>query len=263
MCVLNQQYFNHHNNVEWQGYNVNNNATYQTFMENNVRERLNDANGQEIVESLLRPIASTGFETDNLELLLNASTQEERDWAVGESFAEAILEREFGAIFPWNHSRDLRNENASSAGADIVGLIDDNGQYKLLLGEVKTSEENRYPPQVVTSRHGIANQLEILGTNTTRLMTLIKWLVHRCKGTEHEANFNKAFRHLIQNTNQGMYLVGVLVRPSITANEDDLKSRGTTLGNTFNATATKALLLAYYLPHSLTDFANLAIGGDQ
>lgn len=261
--MLNQQYINHHHSVEWQGYNVIINNAYQAFMESNVRKRLNDIDGQEIVENHLRALVSTGFGTDSLETLLNAKAQEERDWAVGESFSEAILEQELSAIFPWNYSRDLRNENASLAGADIVGLVNDNGQYKLLLGEVKTSEENHYPPQVVTSRHGIANQLETLGTNLTRLRTLITWLVFRCKGTAYESNFNEAFQYLIQNTNQGMYLVGVLVRPNIIANEDDLKNRGKKLGNTFNDTVTKALLLAYYLPHSLEDFAALAIGGDQ
>lgn len=39
-----------------------------------------------------------------------------------------------------------------------------------------------------------------------------------------------------------MYLVSVLVRPNITANEDDLKSRGATLGNTLNKRVAKALL---------------------
>lgn len=199
--MFNQQYANHHHGVEWRGYNVNNNATYQTFMETNVRDRLNDTEGQATVESHLRSIPSTGFEESNLEALLSATAQEERDWAVGESFSEAILERELGATFPWNNARDTRNENASLPGADIVGLIDDNGQYKFLLGEVKTSVENRYPPQVVSAKHGIANQLETLGTNTERLMTLITWLVHRCKGTEHEANFNETFRRLIQNAN--------------------------------------------------------------
>jgi hypothetical protein len=261
--MLSRQYANNHHNVDWQGYNVNNNNTYQTFMETNVRARLNDTEGQATIESHLRSLATTGFEENNLETLLNSRTQEERDWAVGESFSEAILETEINAVFPWNHARDLRNENASLPGADIVGLIDDNGQYKLLLGEVKTSVENRYPPQVVTSRHGIANQLETLGINATRLITLITWLVHRCKGTGYEPNFNEAIKYLFSNSNQGIYLVGVLVRPNITANEDDLKSRGTTLGNTFNGTVTKTLLLAYYLPHSLVDFATLAVGGDQ
>jgi hypothetical protein len=262
--VLTEQYASNHHGVEWHGYNVNNNAIYQDFMENNVRARLNDTEGQATVESHLRSLVSTRFETENLETLLNARAQEERDWAVGESFSEALLEQEIGAIFPWNHSRDLRNENASSAGADIVGFINDDGQYKLLLGEVKTSEENCYPPQVVTARHGIANQLEALGTNTTRLMTLINWLLPRCKGTAFEVNFDESVKYLLSSpSNQGMYLVGVLVRPNITANENDLQSRGTSLGNTFNGTITKALLLACYLPHSLADFASLAIGGDQ
>ena len=261
--MLNQQYGDIHHKVEWQGYSVNNNNIYQTFMETNVRDRLNDTDGQAVVETHLRALASTDFEKDALETLLNAVAPEERDWAVGESFAEAILEREFDVKFPWNHARDLRNENASLPGADIVGLINDNGQYKLLLGEVKTSVENRYPPQVVTSRHGIANQLEILGTNATRLITLITWLVHRCKGTEYEPNFNEAVKYLFSNSNQGMYLVGILVRPNITANQNDLQSRGVTLGNHFNGTAIKGLLLAYYLPHSLVDFVKLAVGGDQ
>jgi hypothetical protein len=231
-------------------------------MENNVRERLNDIDGQRIVTNYLRPLASTGFEVDNLEVLLNAGALEERDWAVGESFSEAILEQNLNVIFPWNHARDLRNENASLPGADIVGLINDNGQHKLLFGEVKTSIQDHFPPNVMYGRSGMTHQLETIGTNLTRLMTLVTWLVHRCSGTEYEGSFNEAFQHLIQNANEGMYLIGILVRPDITANENDLQSRGTTLGNTFNGTGTQVLLLAYYLPHSLDEFANLAIGGN-
>lgn len=260
--MLNQQYLNHHHNVEWQGYNVNNNHIYQTFMENNVRERLNDLDGQEIIESHLRPLASTGFEIDNLEILLNARAQEERDWAIGESFSEAILEQELDAIFPWNHARDLRNENASLPGADIVGLINDNGQQKLLFGEVKTSIQEQYPPNVLYGQGGMTHQLETIGSNATRLITLITWLIYRCKGTRYESDFDEAVKYLFSSSNQGIYLVGVLVRPNIIANAEDLRSRGTTLGNTFNGTVTKALLLAYYLPHSLNEFANLAIGGN-
>jgi hypothetical protein len=260
--VLDQQYVNNHHGVEWQGYNVNNNHIYQTFMQNDVRDRLNDTDGQAIVESHLRPLASTGFETDNLNALLNAVVQEERDWAVGESFSEAILEKQIGAVFPWNHSRDLRNENASLPGADIIGLIHDDGLFKLLFGEVKTSVQKQYPPNVLYGRDGMIHQLETIGTNSTRLITLIKWLLFRCKDTPFEDSFNEALQYLIANANKGLYLVGILVRPNISANEDDLRNRGISLGDTFNGTSTKILLQAYYLPHSLNDFANLAIGGN-
>ena len=261
--MLIQQYNNSHNNVEWFGYSIQDNQEYQTFMENNVRARLNDEDGQRIFENHLRPLVAEGFQTDALNTLLNANHQEERDWAIGESFAEAILEEEYHVEFPWNQARDLRNENASLPGADIVGLINDNGQYKLLFGEVKTSQENRYPPQVVTARHGIANQLETLGTELKRILTLIKWLLHRCLKTQFEDNFKAAVRYLIENLNQGIYLVGILVRPNIQPNQNDLENRGISLGDTFENTATQALLLSYYLPHTAEEFVQRAVGGNQ
>lgn len=261
--MLNLCYDNNHNTVTWNGYEVNNNITYQTFMENNVRDRLNDTHGQQIIENHLRGLALTGFESDNLDLLLNATPQEERDWAVGESFAEAILEQNYNVTFPWNNNRDLRNENGSLPGADIVGLIDDGGQFKLVFGEVKTSIQNNYPPNVMHGRSGMIHQLETIGTDFTRLLTLIKWLCFRCIGTRFQSSFDEAFRYLLQNNNQGLYLIGILVRPNIISNEEDLRSRGEYLGNLFDTTARKGLLLAYYLPHSSEDFVNLAVEGNQ
>ncbi len=147
--MLNQQYIGSHNNVAWQGYTVHDNITYKNFMKNEVRERLNDESGQTEIETHLRGLASTGFEENNINELLNATATEEKAWAIGEAFAEAILEKENNVEFPWNQKRDLRNENSNLSGADLIGLIDDNGQIKLLIGEVKTSEEDKYPPQVI------------------------------------------------------------------------------------------------------------------
>jgi hypothetical protein len=232
-------------------------------MENNVRERLNDEEGQQVVENHLRPLVAEGFEIDALNELLNANHQEERDWAVGESFAEAMLEEEYHVEFPWNQARDLRNENASLPGADIVGLINDGGQYKLLFGEVKTSIQERFPPNVLNGRGGMIHQLETIGTNLTRLLTLIQWLLHRCKDTIYEINFNEAMQNFFRHANQSMFLVGILVRPNIQANQNDLENRGISLGDIFVGTATQALLLAYYLPHTSEEFVHRAVGGNQ
>lgn len=261
--MLVQQYNNSHKNVQWYGFSVQDNQDYQNFMENNVRARLNDEEGQQIVENHLRPLASEGFETEALDELLNANHQEERDWAVGEAFAEAVLEENYGVEFPWNQARDLRNENASLPGADIVGLINDNGDYKLLFGEVKTSIQNTYPPNVLSGRSGMIYQLETIATNINRLYTLIKWLLYRCKNTDYEAHFNEAFKNLIHQENQGIFLVGVLVRPNIQPNSNDLENRGRRLGEAFLNTATQALLLAFYLPHDSQEFVTRVIGGDQ
>ncbi|GIT98801.1 hypothetical protein [Sulfurovum sp. TSL1] len=261
--MLVQEYNNIHNNVTWYGFSVQDNQNYQTFMENNVRSHLNDEEARETVENHLRLLVADGFQVAALDELLNAEHQEERDWAVGESFAEAVLEDEYNVEFPWNQARDLRNENASLPGADIVGLINDNGQQKLLFGEVKTSVEERCPPNVLYGRGGMISQLETIGTNLTRLLTLVKWLFHRCKDTIYETSFNEAMQNLFNHDNQGMFLVGILIRPNLQANQDDLENRGVALGDTFVNTETHALLLAYYLPHTAEEFVSRAVGGNQ
>jgi len=260
--MLNQQYTGNNNSVKWQGYNVIDNDVYANFMQNEVSERLNDLEAEAEIENHLRGLATTGFEVDNLEELLNAPTPEQKAWAVGEAFAEAILERENGVIFPWNQKRDLRNENSSLSGADLIGLVEDDGQIKLLVGEVKTSEEDTHPPQVMSGQHGMINQLKEYHTNKTRQMTIINWILYRCKGTEYEEQLNDAIKFFISNGNTGFYLAGVLVRSGVTTDELDLKNRGIDLSNTLNG-STKGELQAFYLPHDLDNFVELAVGGDQ
>ncbi len=258
-----QQYTGNHNNVEWQGYDVENNAVYQSFMVTEVKERLADDSGQLEIESHLRGLASTSFETDNIDELLNAVNTEDKAWAVGEAFAEAILEKENNVEFPWNQKRDLRNENSSLSGADLIGLIDDNGQIKLLIGEVKTSYEDNHPPSVMSGSEGMIEQLKTYHTNRQRQMTIISWLFHRCKGTVFEEKLYEAIKFFISNGHNGLYIAGVLIRASVATDEMDLKNRGRALGNTIINGLTKGHLQAFYLPTSLDDFVNLATGGNQ
>lgn len=82
-------------------------------------------------------------------------------------------------------------------------------------------------------RSGMIHQLETIGTDFTRLLTLIKWLCLRCIGTRFQSNFDEAFKYLLQNNNQGLYLIGILVRPNIIFNEQDLRSRGEYLGSDY------------------------------
>ena len=260
--MLEQQYVGSHNNVVWQGYRVEDNSVYHNFMENEVKERLNDESEQSEIDTHLRGLASTGFEQNNINELLNAKATEEKAWAIGEAFAEAILEKENNVEFPWNQKRDLRNENSNLSGADLIGLIDDNGQMKLLIGEVKTSEETAYPPQVMSGQDGMIDQLKAYHLNRTRQMTIINWLLVRCKNTHFENKFNEAFKFFITNGNNGLYLVGILLRISVEVAELDLKNRGEALGQILNH-QTKGHLQAFYIPNTINDFVNLAIGGDQ
>ncbi|MCG3714332.1 hypothetical protein L5F64_01970 [Aliarcobacter butzleri] len=251
--MLEEEYNNTHENVQWQGFRVETDEIFEQFMANEVRHRVEDEEGRNDLENHLLGLASTNFEVENIENLLNSVQNEERAWAIGEAFAEAILEQENNVTFPWNQKRDLRNENSNLTGADLVGFINDNGQTKLLFGEVKTSIENNYPPGVLTGEHGMINQLGRYHNNTTRQITLVTWLYHRCKNTEYQTDFDNACQHFIQNNNSGAYLMGVLIRLSITANEQDFINRGPALNNLISG-CTKGHLQAFYINKTCEQF---------
>ena len=77
--------------VCWQGYNLLDSAVFDSFLTKDVAARLNDDEGSREVRSHLRSLPLTGFGQSNLEAILEADISEERDWAVGESLAEAWL----------------------------------------------------------------------------------------------------------------------------------------------------------------------------
>ena len=138
--------------VTWRGVSMRDDAEFNRFMSNDVSSRLYDEEGYAEFEAHLRRLPRTGFGHGHLDAILNAKVPEERDWAVGEAIAEAYLSREYAVIWPWNMARDKRNPNASLPGADLIGFTNVDGVEYLVLGEVKSSSENRYPPQVMSVR---------------------------------------------------------------------------------------------------------------
>jgi hypothetical protein len=216
-----------------------------------VADRLHDSEGRTEFRSQLRGLALTDFGKASLEAVLEAEAPEERDWAVGEALAEAILTASHGVQWPWNMERDKRHPRASLPGADIVGFIPSGPGFRLALGEVKTSAESAFPPQVMYGRSGLVHQIDTLATNLEIIYQLLKWLLPRCKGTGFEAAFNGAVEEYFNSGNRAATLFGVLIRET-SANEMDLKERGASLGATLPAPAS-CILIAVYLPHKISD----------
>ena len=82
---------------------------------------LSDAAGKHRISDLLGGVANTAFASDNLRDALSA-TRTVYDWQVGEAMAEAYLVDHRQCQFPCPSGRDLRNPEASPAGADLVGF---------------------------------------------------------------------------------------------------------------------------------------------
>lgn len=237
--------------VTWRGVGMFDGDDFDIFMTNDVASRLHDQKGAKEFEGHLRSLASTGFARESLNEILAAEVPEERDWAVGEAIAEAYLGREHGITWPWNMERDKRTPKASLPGADLVGFEVDGEDVRLALGEVKTSSDRNTPPNVMNGGSGMAHQLDKLANNMALINQLLKWLLPRCKNTEHETSFNAAITLFLDSGNRAIALFGVIVRDT-RPNELDLKARGQALANSLQAPTT-CQLIAIYLPCAIAE----------
>jgi len=158
-----------------------------------------DASGQNDFNAFTASLSETGFNDSGL-ALVNI-----QDWQVGEGFAEAYLGSHFSCCFPWSNNRDLKNPNSSLTGADLVGFR--KGQFAF--GEVKTSKEQKVPPQVTSKKgDGLNAQLNKLCVDADARWALVQYLFHRQKNSTEYQNACKYY--LQDDTN--FYIFGVLVR---------------------------------------------------
>lgn len=246
--------------VSWQGRCAQEGDAFDAFLQGPVAARLNDAEGHAEFTEHLRGLSLTGMGQEALEEVLAAEVPETRDWAAGEALAEAVLEAQHDVILPWNTERDKRNPFASLPGADIVGFQRDGTSHRLALGEVKCSSEAQSPPQVMNGRSGMTHQLDTLASNLATLCQLLKWLLPRVKGTEHETAFNNACTRYFNSANRDLVLFGVLIRDQA-VRETDLQARGRTLAGRLQAPSC-CRLLALYLPWPIAQLpARVGQGG--
>ena len=257
---VNVEYNGSRNCVSWQGLSLCHGDNLSAFMRRDVASRLHDTPGRDEFLSHLRGLALIGMGKESLETVLNAEIPEERDWAVGEALAEALLIRSHRVVFPWNMERDKRNAKGSLPGADIVGFLPLDSGFRLGLGEVKTSSEEKYPPQVMSGRSGhLGHQIDKLAENMSTIYQLLKWLHPRCKGTEHQDAFDQSVSFYLNSGNKAASLFGILIRDT-TPNELDLQGRGKALGRTVVHPAS-CELIAVYLPCKIADLPSLTEEG--
>ncbi len=182
------------------------------------------------LEELQTLLDETGFATSetllaDIKALHEAKPSDLRSWKIGEAIAEVTLENKFQCRFHWNSLRDVRNPNGNPTGADLLGFIEVDDTVLFLFGEVKTSSEikNR-PPQVMTSKKGIENQLKDLYNSRLKRQHLITSLTSKTKNLDptdsFKIDYNKALRTYYANPNS-YQLVGVLLR-DVEPHKDDL-----------------------------------------
>lgn len=225
-------------------------------LQGSVKDNLLDREEREDTLERLRALqAETGFNTSE-QLLVDIQALEreivnERIFRIGEAYAEIILEEHFFCRFHWNELRDARNPKGNKTGADLVGFIEMNGEILFLFGEVKTSSEDRRPPQVMTYADGMEKQLLDLYNDSKKRLILISYLKNKAKlfseAHQFKNDLNEGIKNYYSETNK-YQLIGVLVRDIESDEQDILPS--------YNMLKTEILeptglhLIALYVPIS-------------
>lgn len=225
----------------------------QYFMQR-VSAKIAESDGTEELRQHLIELETTGFDLGGL-LGQIESSHRAKDWEIGEAFAEIALEDEHEAMFPWPTGFDKRTRKASLPGPDLVGL-QRHAAPRFVFGQVKSSSEDRVPPQVVNSTEDcLCNQMSHLRHRSADRQQLVSWLLVRMRSTEWENAFNEA----LQRYSEGeMWLVGVLVSGKRAPVEADLTNICAEIDH--QPGAAEVRLLGFYLPFHKDEWVDIIYG---
>lgn len=206
--------------------------------------------GSDIINRMVEKfpdLRTTGFGNDGLVKIRS----EPKPWEVGESFSECLLEDHKGARLPYSSWQDLKNQNTSPTGADLVGYDYHDGSTVFLFGEVKTSAQAHHPPSVVND---LKRQLRDLGSSKTSCQ-LVYWLGMKAKTQQDHQDFSQAIKSYVKD----MFKVfGVLIRDTI-PDKRDLEDVFTHLVAVLRPTINLEVL-AVYLPVAIDNLPRMMDG---
>ena len=225
-------------------------AELTSALASDVLPEVQDLEGRAEIVSMFADLSLTGFETTRLNEVLSSS-ESPKTWRIGEAIASVYLASHRNCRFPWDDSRDIRKPKSSLPGADLVGFSNAGEDCRFAFGEVKTSSENAYPPQVMAySGDGLAAQMKDLRDNALIRNRLLIYLGFRAKSSTWTDDFKSATRKYL-NDPMDVRIFGVLVR-DVSPSELDLKKRVSQL-SAGNCAPLKMEAVALYLPSGAID----------
>ncbi len=227
------------------------NPELQSLLNDPVQKIIDDTQGKTEIRLLLSSVITTGFEQNALEEVLKTKNYVP-DWLIGEALAEVVIKEEHDCEFPWPSSRDLKNPKSSATGADLVGFQktgEHDAPYRFVFGEVKTSTEKKWPPQVVYGRGGLQEQIEDLKSSFEVKQGLILYLGHHAQNSDWVEMYKSAAQRYLKSGFCDSSLFGVLIR-DVEPKELDIKQRAinTTKGK---PDKTNITFYAIYLPENI------------
>lgn len=233
----------------------------QEIFSTEIKEKLLDTEGtDELSENLIgefNDLKSTDFDTSYLVDILKLDDIIERHipWRIGEAFAEYYIETTLPVKFYYNELRDARNVFGNKTGADLLGFIEINGEKIFLFGEVKTSSEEKSPPNVLKGRHGMIDQLKNLSENQKTTRQLVRYFGFKVKDLEDTNPFRIDYLNALKNySSEKFHLIGILIRDT-EPNKDDLRTRFNNISE-YITNEIGLNLTALYIPIKMEEWNN-------
>lgn len=224
------------------------------YFTSRVLAKLEESDATEELRQHLIESETTGFNLDGL-VEQTGSSPQAKDWEIGEAFAQIVLEDHHEAMFPWPTGFDKRTRKASLPGPDLVGL-QRYAATRFVFGQVKSSSEDRIPPQIVKSKEdGLCGQMIRLLSCRPDQTQLIGWLLVRARGTRWEDAFNEALERYSEGE---AWIVGVLVSGERSPAEKDLTSICAEINH--KPGMSEVSLLGFYLPFHKDKWVDILYG---
>ena len=151
-----KQFHSEHNHIRVVGYLAASEEACRRYFRERVATKMAEVDGTEELRGHLIELGTTGFDLSALAEQVEAAPRA-KDWEVGEAFAEVVLEDEYEGMFPWPTTWDKRTPKASLPGPDLAGLHR-HAAPRFVFGQVKSTSEQKVPPQVVNSGDHCLNE---------------------------------------------------------------------------------------------------------
>lgn len=206
----------------------------------------------------IQSLYQAGFSSDFIEETVGSGYADSSKNALlgdfGEVLASLFLASELDMQFPWPPFWDRRNPKDSLGGADLVGLAHDTDGAQFVVGQVKTSSQDNFPPSVVSnSEHGLIAQMSALKRGRKIVLSLIRWLLPRAEGKAWMNDLYQAMARY-EEISTDLLIVGVLVRDCVPTEKDLLRAYKALV----HEQGAKIHLFGCYLPVSLSECVRLA-----
>ncbi len=237
MSTARTVYESHGTNTRYLGYVLN--GDFERYVRDRVGPRYRDDEGDQLLSDV-DDTKQAGFDSEVLKTKIHYIPSR-----IAEVLAECFLMDRHDVLIPYNRIRDAISPTASPAGPDIIGIVG----TLFIFGETKSSSEQGHPPSVVNGSSGMIGQLNSIKRDKEKRSRMIKWLGHKTRQFEANADHTswcRAKQQYYESEGRSFKICGILIRDTDPDERDVAKVHDSVSVDIYSSTPLD--IMALYIP---------------